>query len=1718
MRSLLGLFFLSFPSFGEFGTPLRPPSFSGHIVFRAVASQPSNTTSYLAVGRAWTGSNYQGIISSILVDGGWRDGSFSKGNTAWYPGQKFIDFAGAGFDNLCNAVTYAYDGYIVACRSMKSNGYYDIYLAKVSATGTLDTSFGTSGIVTTGIAGNSTDGHGFVRGIAYNSAVNTSHNGVVTIVGSVGTNSSNYRPFAASFDQQTGAAWGSKTTVTDYAGTAVAVLYDSTTSNAYYIAATESVAPHHIYIHKYTYSSSADTSLDAAASPWGSALSLSAAGGGAETIPTGIALGTTGAWGVDIIVGGSNKTSSSSGNWVCTTVAVASSTGNLRTSYGDAGTDNLGVTLLTHDASHDCILNSVTNIGSGQIAAIGAAYTSGNANYDQLVLKLDTNGTAVSGFGTSGFKIVANGPANDVTNSAVKIGSYLYAGGRVDNASLYQGGDVQRYDITAGTVAPAVSTMTANSPTISSGQGVGLTITATYADGSTASVPLSSVNLSTSNSSVINLNGSSPYVYSTAGASTPTITAVLDENLSITSTVDISVPGYTTTNLRGDYDAAYSSGYGPSSSSATTWYDLTTNNYDGTTSGSSHAYFSGSGTYSSPYMLLLDGQGNISYGTSPLASQTKGMFSTWIRASNASTATDRVILGNSSNGAGNGFTLRHRASYRDAMLALSPVGYWRLGDTSGTSASDLGSGGNTGTYTNGPTLNQTSGVTGEANTSVLLDGSNDYISFGNAAALKATSAFSVALWFKYVSTTGGTVLVSRTGATGNDNFSLYNSSGTILFGARKNDGSTWLQTSSVTLTDTSNWHFVVGTYDGSTLRLYLDGVLASSYNGTFTIYSTMAGNLQVGAGSVTPNQFLSGYVDEFAFFNSALTQAQIASLHLAGTRGKTMDLVVGPSLETAILADSPVGYWRLGESSGTTAKEFSGNGLNGTYTNSPTLGATGATAGDTAVTFDGSNDYVAVAHSTTLTPTSEVSLEAIVKYTTTSLQVVVQKYLGSTPYPGYVMAVNNGKVGCQFGSSGTYTYSATTKNDGNYHHVVCTLNSSNLLTVYVDGTSSNSATVTPSLSNTVTLSIGSYNAAGNFFTGTIQDVAVYSTALSSTRVAAHYAAIGAANGGICRSTSNLSENLWTHVSGIFSGSAATLYVNGRQECTVSVSGGFASPNSALYAGATNSNTKNYTGYISDLKVYGTSNGSAVGASTDIKTNFDYTADTYRANAVGDITTSNLVLNLDPANAKQGLRPYSNGCYSSDTSWFELTSSAATGTLNGFSSCGSTTGWNGDGTRTISSTAGPYRLTFDGSNDYVSLGSTNYIGTGTTPMTVQMWAYINSITNNTAQVMVRLNQSTEYVSGFYKNSGNTYLLASFRGQTQNWPIITESLYTGRWINLTFAYTGGNKDTASSFKFYLNGTQVTSTQTNFGTAGGSGNINELGRDTSASYMNGEMGPVLIYNKELSQSEIYANFIAHADRFRKTSAGNIVTSGLILNLDAANGTTLAYQGNGCGITDWFDISSTLTKGTLTNFASCGASTGWNGDGTTTVSGTNGPYRLTFDGTNDLVSVPTSSTLSPTTGITIESWVYPTDITSYRTIACKQTNSGWTTPYADYCLRTQAGDVQFWVRYAGSSVLMNTATISANAWTHIVGTYNGSYRRVYVNGTLVKSDAVTGSIDTSGQQLTIGSQGGGAAAGSYFLGSIAKTAIYNRALSASEISQNCNALKARFNGATCN
>jgi PKD repeat protein len=222
----------------------------------------------------------------------------------------------------------------------------------------------------------------------------------------------------------------------------------------------------------------------------------------------------------------------------------------------------------------------------------------------------------------------------------------------------------------------------------------------------------------------------------------------------------------------------------------------------------------------------------------------------------------------------------------------------------------------------------------------------------------------------------------------------------------------------------------------------------------------------------------------------------------------------------AVRADSPTTYWPLGEASGTTAYDWIGaddltldaSAVRGTP------GAIGSEPAANATTFAGSAAVPGI-DATLRTGPDTYTAEAWVKTTTTS----GGKILGfgnsnsgdSGNYDRHIYMTNDGRVVFGVYDNGTRTLvSSQAYNDGTWHHIVTTLGSAGM-TLYVDGKKLGSRSDTVKGQQYAGYwRVGGDNLNGwenqpsSFaFAGTI-DVSIYPTALSLTRVQAHFTASG----------------------------------------------------------------------------------------------------------------------------------------------------------------------------------------------------------------------------------------------------------------------------------------------------------------------------------------------------------------------------------------------------------------------------------------------------------------------------------------------------------------------------------------------------------------------------------------------------------------------------------
>ena len=153
-----------------------------------------------------------------------------------------------------------------------------------------------------------------------------------------------------------------------------------------------------------------------------------------------------------------------------------------------------------------------------------------------------------------------------------------------------------------------------------------------------------------------------------------------------------------------------------------------------------------------------------------------------------------------------------------------------------------------------------------------------------------------------------------------------------------------------------------------------------------------------------------------------------------------------------------------------------------------------------------------------------------------------------------------------------------------------------------------------------------------------------------------------------------------------------------------------------------------------------------------------------------------------------------------------------------------------------------------------------------------------------------------------------------------------------------------------------------------------------------------------------------------------------------------------------------ATGTQGTLSG--ATWSSAGKNGNG------------ISFDGSNDWVTVNDANDLDLTTGMTIEAWVFPTTTNSvWRTVIAK--DDGNNLAYAMQANST-AGRPYGLVTTGGEQLAQGPAALPVNTWSHLATTYDGAAVRLYVNGALVTTKTAAGSITTSGSPLHFGGNSG--------------------------------------------
>jgi len=414
--------------------------------------------------------------------------------------------------------------------------------------------------------------------------------------------------------------------------------------------------------------------------------------------------------------------------------------------------------------------------------------------------------------------------------------------------------------------------------------------------------------------------------------------------------------------------------------------------------------------------------------------------------------------------------------------------------------------------------NWTAGKVGNA---LDFDGVNDYVDCGNTESLNITEEITVMAWvrnninvttddkWKGIVAKDKSYMLRTTKVADSADFEffIYN-------------GSWEPRANSYIVPDPNTWYHVVGTFNGTYLKIYVNGSLKNS-TARHTTISTSVNPVKIGYWF----DYFNGTIDEARIWNRSLSATEILNIYNNESAGQ---------YDSNMNRTGLVGEWHLNETKGLTASDNSGSSNDGTLTNFETS----YPRDYSKYNNDGSpiqapklisNGFIGSAYNFTLTsddyiniPDSDsvdvyegedftISLWVTSDAPTTDNQVILNKYSGSST-PGYYIFYDDSGSGDQVGvraklygasSSATELYQNKNLHAG-WNHIVFSRNTGeDKVYLYIDGVLNTSATddTIGSSANSNDLHIG-YGFAdyANDWGGLIDEVMMYNRSLNSSEI------------------------------------------------------------------------------------------------------------------------------------------------------------------------------------------------------------------------------------------------------------------------------------------------------------------------------------------------------------------------------------------------------------------------------------------------------------------------------------------------------------------------------------------------------------------------------------------------------------------------------------------
>ena len=317
--------------------------------------------------------------------------------------------------------------------------------------------------------------------------------------------------------------------------------------------------------------------------------------------------------------------------------------------------------------------------------------------------------------------------------------------------------------------------------------------------------------------------------------------------------------------------------------------------------------------------------------------------------------------------------------------------------------------------------------------------------------------------------------------------------------------STKLSTSNSGVTD-GGWHHIVvvnkieTSANGGGYKIYVDGTLnaSASFSSTLRRNSGQSAGIGIGSGNTGTYAFFEGKIDQVRIFNKAILSTEVTTLYNEVDCACTTNTINYPTTNVA--------YYEFDGN----AEDSTTNGYNGTLSNITWAQGRYGTVGS----FNGSSSFLDTNY--TLPAISAYSISVWLKTSATNSQqfvladfnsvgsgLSVRFTLGFTAANKWYFSLGNGSSNWS-----DYTINALPYRDGNWHNIVTVWNGTSVK-LYADGNTtpivdltSSFAAGTAGTSSLVMGRAGDY--AGNYWNGSIDQVRIFSSALSITDVADLY--------------------------------------------------------------------------------------------------------------------------------------------------------------------------------------------------------------------------------------------------------------------------------------------------------------------------------------------------------------------------------------------------------------------------------------------------------------------------------------------------------------------------------------------------------------------------------------------------------------------------------------